>query len=108
MASKDGNVIISCAVTGSTHTPSADRLFGDRRLWSVLGAGAARAVALGGNVLVGLEDSIRAGKARLATSSAGQVTVIRQVIEGQGLAAAIPYEARALLAIPGSTRAGAA
>ncbi|MBX3578711.1 MAG: 3-keto-5-aminohexanoate cleavage protein [Rhizobiaceae bacterium] len=82
---------------------TADRLFGGDYLWSVLGAGAAQlriatqAVALGGNVRVGLEDSIWAGKGKLATSSAEQVRMIRQVIEGQGLSIATPDEARAML-----------
>ena len=84
---------------------TADRLFGADYRWSVLGAGAAQlriaaqAVALGGNVRVGLEDSIWAGRGRLATSSAQQVRMVRQVIEGQGLAVATPDEARAILGL---------
>lgn len=84
---------------------TADRLFGNDYRWSVLGAGAAQlriasqAVALGGNVRVGLEDSIWAGRGNLATSSADQVRMVRQVIEGQGLEVATPDEARAILAL---------
>src|SRR5690606_40085420 len=58
---------------------TADRLFGSDYRWSVLGAGAsqlriaAQAAALGGNVRVGLEDSLWAGKGKLAKSSADQV-----------------------------------
>jgi uncharacterized protein (DUF849 family) len=84
---------------------TADRLFGDDYRWSVLGAGAAQmriaaqAIALGGNVRVGLEDSIWAGRGKLATSSADQVRMIRQVIEGQGLSVATPDEARAILGL---------
>jgi uncharacterized protein (DUF849 family) len=84
---------------------TADRLFGAEYCWSVLGAGAAQlriasqAVPLGGNVRVGLEDSIWAGRGRLATSSADQVRMVRQVIEGQGLSVATPAEARAILGL---------
>ena len=58
---------------------TADRLFGDEYKWSVLGAGrnqlpiAAQAAAMGGNVRVGLEDSLWAGRGRLAQSNAEQV-----------------------------------
>lgn len=86
---------------------TADRLFGKDFRWSVLGAGsnqfriAAQAAALGGNVRVGLEDSIWAGKGELATSNAVQVTKVRQIIEGLGLAVASPDEARDILALKG-------
>lgn len=89
---------------------TADRLFGADYRWSVLGAGAAQlriatqAIALGGNVRVGLEDSIWAGRGKLATSSADQVRMIRQVIEGQGLSVATPDEARAILDLRGAAR----
>ena len=84
---------------------TADRLFGSDYRWSVLGAGAAQlriaaqAIALGGNVRVGLEDSIWAGRGKLATSSADQVRMVRQIIEGQGLSVATPDEARAILSL---------
>jgi len=84
---------------------TADRLFGNDYRWSVLGAGAAQlriagqAIALGGNVRVGLEDSIWAGRGKLATSSADQVRMVRQIIEGQGLSVATPDEARAILGL---------
>ena len=86
---------------------TADRLFGSDYRWSVLGAGAnqlrvaAQAAAMGGNVRVGLEDSIWAGKGELATSNAVQVTKVRQIIEGLGLAVATPDEARAILSLKG-------
>jgi len=86
---------------------TADRLFGKDYRWSVLGAGAnqlriaAQAAALGGNVRVGLEDSIWAGKGELATSNAVQVTKVRQIIEGLGLSVATPDEAREILALKG-------
>ena len=86
---------------------TADRLFGDDFRWSVLGAGAnqlrvaAQAAALGGNVRVGLEDSIWAGKGELAASNAVQVKKVRQIIEGLGLSVATPDEARDILSLKG-------
>lgn len=86
---------------------TADRLFGDDYRWSVLGAGAsqmriaAQAAALGGNVRVGLEDSLWGGPGRLARSNAEQVTRVRQIIEGLGLEVATPDEAREILALKG-------
>jgi uncharacterized protein (DUF849 family) len=87
---------------------TADRLFGDQYLWSVLGAGrnqlaiATQSVALGGNVRVGLEDSLWIGPGRLAESNAQQVRAARQVIEGLGLEVATPDEARAMLDLKGA------
>jgi len=78
---------------------TADRLFGDQYRWSVLGAGrnqlpiAAMAAAMGGNVRVGLEDSLWLGPGKLAESNAAQVRAVRQVIEGLGLAVATPSDA---------------
>jgi uncharacterized protein (DUF849 family) len=89
---------------------TADRLFGDKFRWSVLGAGssqlrvAAQAVALGGNVRVGLEDSLWAGKGKLATSSAEQVSMACKIIEGMGLQVATPDEARAMLDLKGADK----
>ncbi len=89
---------------------TADRLFGDQYRWSVLGAGAAQmrvaavAAAMGGNVRVGLEDSLWAGPGQLATSSAVQVKLVRQIIEGLGLQAASPDEAREILALKGGDK----
>ena len=86
---------------------TADRLFGDAYRWSVLGAGAnqfriaAQSAALGGNVRVGLEDSLWAGKGELATSNAVQVEKIRTIIEGLGLKVATPKEAREILNLKG-------
>jgi uncharacterized protein (DUF849 family) len=86
---------------------TADRLFGGDYVWSVLGAGrsqlpiAAQSVALGGNVRVGLEDSLWIGPGKLAESNAQQVRAARQVIEGLGLEVATPDEARAILRLKG-------
>jgi uncharacterized protein (DUF849 family) len=91
---------------------TADRLFGDQYRWSVLGAGrsqmpvAAMAAAMGGNVRVGLEDSLWAGRGRLASSSADQVRLVRQIIDGLGLEVATPDEAREILSLKGSHAVG--
>ena len=91
---------------------TADRLFGDQYRWSVLGAGrnqmpiAALSAAMGGNVRVGLEDSLWIGKGQLAKSNAEQVTKARQIIEGLGLELASPDEAREILALKGGDKVG--
>jgi uncharacterized protein (DUF849 family) len=88
---------------------TADRLFGSEFRWSVLGAGssqlriAAQAAALGGNVRVGIEDSIWAGKGKLAETNAEQVTMVRKMIEGMGLSVATPDEAREILSLKGGS-----
>jgi len=89
---------------------TADRLFGDQYEWSVLGAGArqmgvvAMAASMGGNVRVGLEDSLWAGPGRLAEANAEQVAAARSIIEGMGLAVATADEARAMLHLKGGDR----
>ena len=89
---------------------TADRLFGDDYRWSVLGAGAnqfrvaAQSAALGGNVRVGLEDSLWAGRGELAQSNAVQVTKVRSIIEGLGLQVATPDEARDILNLKGGSQ----
>ena len=89
---------------------TADRLFGEHYRWSVLGAGkaqmplAAMGAAMGGNVRVGLEDSLWIGKGQLAPSNAAQVRQVRKIIEGLGLEAATPDEAREILGLKGADR----
>lgn len=89
---------------------TADRLFGSDYQWSVLGAGrnqfviAAQAAALGGNIRVGLEDSLWMGAGKLARSNAEQVTRARQIVEDLGLEIATPSEARATLRLKGGDR----
>jgi 3,5-dioxohexanoate:acetyl-CoA acetone transferase len=89
---------------------TADRLFGDDYRWSVLGAGssqfrvAAQAAAMGANIRVGLEDSLWAGKGKLATSSADQVRMARKIVEGLGLELATPDEAREILSLKGGDK----
>jgi len=86
---------------------TADRLFGDDYRWSVLGAGAsqmkiaAMAASMGGNVRVGLEDSLWIGKGQLAQSNAQQVRKVRDILEGLGLEIATPAEAREILQLKG-------
>jgi len=90
---------------------TADRLFGrDKYHWSVLGAGrnqmavAAMSVVMGGNVRVGLEDSLWIAPAKLAESNAAQVTQARQIIEGLGYAIASADEARDILGLKGGDK----
>lgn len=86
---------------------TADRLFGDQFVWSVLGAGrfqmpvAAQSAAAGGNIRVGLEDSLWDGPGRLAESNAAQVRRARTLLEGLGLDIATPEEARQMLGLKG-------
>ncbi|WP_309974682.1 3-keto-5-aminohexanoate cleavage protein [Variovorax guangxiensis] len=88
---------------------TADRLFGDQYHWSVIGAGAAQlrvamqAATMGGNVRVGIEDSIWLGPGKLAESNADQVRAVRKLIEGLGLEIATADEARDRLQLKGAT-----
>jgi uncharacterized protein (DUF849 family) len=76
----------------------------------VLGAGraqmpiAAMAAAMGGNVRVGLEDSLWIGPGKLAVSNAQQVKQVRQIVEGLGLTIATPDDAREILALKGGDK----
>ena len=91
---------------------TADRLFGNDYHWSVLAAGrhqmpfATQAAMMGGNVRVGLEDSLYAGRGKLAVSNAEQVAKIRRIVEELGFEVATPAEARARLKLKGSDRVG--
>ena len=91
---------------------TADRLFGDDYLWSVLGAGRSQipiatvSAAIGGNVRVGLEDSLWDGPGTLAKSNADQVRRIRQVIEALSLEVATPADARQMLQLKGGDQVG--
>jgi uncharacterized protein (DUF849 family) len=86
---------------------TADRLFGDAYQWSVLGAGrnqmviARQAAQLGGNVRVGLEDSLWIDKGQLATSNGQQVERVRGILSELGLEIATPDEAREMLQLKG-------
>ncbi len=90
---------------------TADRLLGrENYRWSVLGAGraqmqiAAMSVAMGGNVRVGLEDSLWIGPGKLAQSNAEQVKTARQIIEGLGYEVASPDDAREILSLKGGDK----
>ncbi len=86
---------------------TADRLFGKDYQWSILAAGrhqinlATIGATMGGNVRVGLEDSIYLGPGRLAKSNAEQVTKIRKILEELSLEIATPAEARQMLKLKG-------
>jgi len=87
---------------------TADRLFGrENYRFSVLGAGRHQmplltmGAVMGGNVRVGLEDSLYLGKGRLAQSCAEQVRKIRRILEELSLEVATPAEARAMLELKG-------
>ncbi len=91
---------------------TADRLFGDAYYWSVLGAGrnqmfvAAMSAVMGGNVRVGLEDSLWLGRGQLAKTNAEQVARARRIIEELGLSIATPDEARQMLKLKGARNVG--
>jgi uncharacterized protein (DUF849 family) len=59
---------------------------------------------IGGNVRVGLEDSLYIGPGKLAKSNAEQVTKIRRIIEDLGFEIATPAEARQMLGLKGADR----
>lgn len=85
----------------------ADRLFGDDYYLSVLAAGrhqmsfVTASALLGGNVRVGLEDSLYLGRGQLAASNAQQVSKIRGILEALSLEIASPAEARAMIQTKG-------
>ncbi len=91
---------------------TADRLFGNQYQWSVLGAGrnqmyiAAQSAVMGGNVRVGLEDSLWLGKGQLARTNAEQVAKIKRILEELGLEVATPDDARRILQLKGAANVG--
>ncbi|BEP58710.1 MULTISPECIES: 3-keto-5-aminohexanoate cleavage protein [unclassified Variovorax] len=91
---------------------TADRLFGSDYHWSLLAAGknqmplATMSAILGGNVRVGLEDSLYIGRGELAESNAQQVAKARRILTELGLEIATPDEARQLLDLKGSGNVG--
>ena len=86
----------------------ANKLFGDAYEWSILGAGRHQmglltvGAQMGGNVRVGLEDSLYLGRGQLAHSNADQVKKIRRILEELSLDVATPAEARQKLALKGA------
>jgi uncharacterized protein (DUF849 family) len=91
---------------------TANRLFGEQYVWSVLAAGrnqmafTTTAGILGGNVRVGLEDSLYIAKGKLAKSNAEQVAKIRRILEDLSLEIATPAEAREMMKLKGGDRVG--
>jgi len=89
---------------------TADKLFGDTYRWSILAAGSAQipmattASQMGGNVRVGLEDSLFISRGKLAKSNAQQVAKIRRIVEELGSEVATPDEARDILGLKGGDR----
>lgn len=88
---------------------TADRLFGkDTYQWSVLAAGrfqmpfATQAALMGGNVRVGLEDSLSIGPGKLAESNVDQVEKIKKILAEMHLEPATPAEAREMLDLKGA------
>jgi uncharacterized protein (DUF849 family) len=67
---------------------------------------AAMGAAMGGNVRVGLEDSLWLGKGQLAPTNASQVFQVRKIIEGLGFEIASPKEAREILQLKGGDQVG--
>jgi uncharacterized protein (DUF849 family) len=88
----------------------ADKLFGADYYWSILAAGrhqlplVTMGAIMGGNVRVGLEDSLYVGKGQLAKSNADQVRRIRSILENLSLELASPDEARSMLDLKGGDR----
>jgi len=86
----------------------ADKLFGDSYYWSILGAGRHQmglltvGAQMGGNVRVGLEDSLYLGRGRMAESNADQVKKIRRILEELSFSVASADEARQMLQLKGA------
>lgn len=86
---------------------TSQRLFGNDLEWSVLAAGrhqmalCTHNALLGGNVRVGLEDSLYVGRGQLARSNAEQVARIRRILTELSLDIATPEEARSRLKLKG-------
>ena len=91
---------------------TADRLLGDDYVWSVLAAGrhqmsfATQSSLMGGNVRVGLEDSLYISRGELASSNAQQVIKIRGILENLGHEIATPSETRTILGLKGRDQVG--
>jgi uncharacterized protein (DUF849 family) len=87
---------------------TADKLFGDDWMLSVLATGrhqmrlVTQGALLGGSVRVGLEDSLFLAKGRMAASNAEQVAKIRRILEELSYEIATPDEARVALALKGA------
>src|SRR4051794_22107890 len=91
---------------------TADRLFGDDFVWSILGAGrhqfnlVTMGAIMGGNVRVGLEDNVFLGRGELAKSNGELVAKIVRILKELSLDVATPDEAREILHPRGAQNAG--
>lgn len=91
---------------------TADRLFGDDYVFSVMAAGrhqipfATQSATMGGSVRVGLEDSLFIGRRTLAESNAQQVGKMKTVLDELGIEVATPAEAREMLQLKGRNNVG--
>jgi uncharacterized protein (DUF849 family) len=92
---------------------TADRLLGrENYYWSILAAGRHQmplltiGAIMGGNVRVGLEDSLFLEKGKLAQSNADQVRKIKRILGELGMEFATPEEARAMLQLKGPESVG--
>ena len=99
---------IGADVRNLTHMVTmADSLFGEDYVFSAFAAGrhqiefCTQSALLGGNVRVGLEDSLFIGRGELARSNADQVAKVRTILEGLGREIATPAEAREMLGLKG-------
>jgi uncharacterized protein (DUF849 family) len=86
---------------------TADKLFGDDYIFSVLAVGRHEinlgtvGVIMGGSVRVGLEDNLYLAKGELAKSNADLVAKMRRIITELGFDVAGPDEARQMLGLKG-------
>jgi len=90
---------------------TADRLFGrENYRFSILGAGRHQmslltvGAIMGGNVRVGLEDSLYLGRGQMAKTNADQVRKIRRILEELSFEIATPDEARKMLGLKGADK----
>ena len=91
---------------------TADRLFGDQYLWSILGAGRHQmnlltmGAIMGGNVRTGLEDSVYLGKGEYAPSNAALVAKIVRILKELSFDIATPDQTREMLGLKGIHQVG--
>jgi uncharacterized protein (DUF849 family) len=67
---------------------------------------AAMSAVMGGNIRVGLEDSLWLGRGQLAKSNAEQVAKAKRLLEELGFAVATPNDAREMLRLKGGRNVG--
>jgi len=91
---------------------TADRLFGNDYVWSILGAGRHQmnlitmGAIMGGNVRTGLEDNIYLGKGELAQSNADLVAKVVRILKELSFDIATPDQAREMLQLKGAHNVG--